>query len=327
MLAALFYYALPMVGHFSFADMKTENAILFFGVLGLMSVVLYLYGNLELDAGEEKKRNWRWLLLAGIFFSAGFATKPTIVLLFFMGGIIFTAEYLGAISGLGVTLISLGVISKFGGASLMGISRKILGVAPPSIEMISITIFFGIGALLFFAPFLPFRIPKVTSLTAFQLRAYVIHISIVFVGFMVVASPWMVRNMYINGHVSPSSALEAPNAITPQIYYSQEGVPANAPAGSRGLPKELTLDPNHEMCKGTARTEELDRYWGYRSGWTHYVGLPWRVVMNRDSQGYYLTTSPLLLILPLLLLYPAFWKRRPLRLLFWGTMLYVFEWI
>ena len=41
-LAALFYYTLPMVGHFSFADMKTENALLFFGAVGLIAVFEYL---------------------------------------------------------------------------------------------------------------------------------------------------------------------------------------------------------------------------------------------------------------------------------------------
>jgi len=51
--------------------------------------------------------------------------------------------------------------------------------------------------------------------------------------------------------------------------------------------------------------------------------------MNIDSAGYYVTTSPALLLFPLLLLVPFFWlgKGRWLRWLFVGTGFLVVEWV
>ena len=67
---------------------------------------------------------------------------------------------------------------------------------------------------------------------------------------------------------------------------------------------------NHPACKTSARTEELDRYWGFENGLMHYVTLPWRQVMNADAYGYYVTLAPMLLLFPLLLLLPFFWSRQ-----------------
>jgi hypothetical protein len=43
LLAALLYYALPMVGHFSFADMKIDNAVFFVGTLAVLAVLHALF--------------------------------------------------------------------------------------------------------------------------------------------------------------------------------------------------------------------------------------------------------------------------------------------
>ena len=83
------------------------------------------------------------------------------------------------------------------------------------------------------------------------------------------------------------------------------------------------------MCKSTGTTEELDRYWGFSNGWRHYVTLPWRTVMNIDSQGYYVTTTPALLLIPLLFLLPFFWRRKG-KWLLWltcGTGFMLLEWV
>ena len=51
--------------------------------------------------------------------------------------------------------------------------------------------------------------------------------------------------------------------------------------------------------------------------------------MNIDATGYYVTTIPALLLLPLLLLLPYFWTKRGrwLRWLTWGTGMMLLEWI
>jgi hypothetical protein len=68
----------------------------------------------------------------------------------------------------------------------------------------------------------------------------------------------------------------------------------------RHLPEDLQVD--RTRCRGTGKVEELDRYWGHRTGWSHYLTLPWRTVMNLDSAGYYVTTFPVLLLFPLVFL-------------------------
>jgi hypothetical protein len=315
--AALFYYTLPMVGHFSFADMKTENAILMFGALGLTALFLFLSRE-----GEEKPSR-RWLFLAGIFFAAAFGTKPTILLLFMTGGIILTAGLIGNMSAIGVALLSFALFSKFGVLDLGTILVRALGFSHPSLPRWGI-LFFGISGLLFFC-FPLIRGRWRNSIVVFH--KYGLALLFLTAGFLVYAGPWMINNMRLSGRVAVSAALTAPNTVTPLIEYSEHTIPPDAPVGSRGLPPELEPDLTHERCIGTSREEELDRYWGFGTGFTHYLGVPWRVVMNKDSQGYYLVTSALLLLFPLLLLLPAFWKNRLLRLLFFGTALYVFQWI
>jgi hypothetical protein len=90
------------------------------------------------------------------------------------------------------------------------------------------------------------------------------------------------------------------------------------------------VDKSQATCRATGASEELDRYWGYRKGsWEHYLTLPWRSVLNLDSAGYYVTTSPVLFLFPLLLFLPFFWMRRGrwVRWLFAGTALMVLEWM
>jgi hypothetical protein len=126
--------------------------------------------------------------------------------------------------------------------------------------------------------------------------------------------------------------LAAPDLKTPQIFSEQKeavaqmNLPASIPV--RYLPPELKLDYENPLCRGSARTEELDRYWGFNQGLGHYLELPWRQVMNIDTYGYYVTLMPALLLFPLVFLVPAFWerKRRWLRLLAITTFVFVVQW-
>jgi hypothetical protein len=96
----------------------------------------------------------------------------------------------------------------------------------------------------------------------------------------------------------------------------------------RVLPEELKLNPKDPACVSSARTEELDRYWGFDKGIGHYLTLPWRQVMNIDAFGYYVTFMPGLLMVPLLLLLPFFWSKRArwLRYIFAGSMVFLIQW-
>ncbi len=323
LLAAFFYYLLPMTGHFSFADMKTENALLFFGAVGIVCILLFAFEDLAWGK-EERSRNVRWMIPAGILLAAAFATKPTMVLMVLMGGIILTFALLPRAAGIGSILLSLVVLMIGERFSLGTILQKVWGIYPPWLDLVSFIVFTILGVLLYLLPLLQ---KKSTKATLHSLRSYGIAVSLLVVSFAAFSLPWMGRNMILNGKASIGEAMKAPNTVTPWVRYSPEEIPSNAPPGSRSLPPELMVDRSSEMCQSTATSEELDRYWGYGSGPMHYLGLPWRVVMNKDSQGYYLTTSPLLLLVPLLLLLPIFWQRRVFRILFVGTIFYAAVWV
>ena len=323
LLATLIYYLLPMTGHFSFADMKSENALLFFGIAGFVCVLLYAFEDLPWG-GESKTRNHRWLLLGGILLAAAFATKPTMVLMALMSGIVLTFAMLGRSAGIGSLFFSLVLLLLGGRLSISGIVEKTVGIHFDWIDSGAKVIFLLIGIALFSIPLLV-RQGKRALLAS--LRAYGIAAGCLIAGFFLFSIPWMGRDIILSGQFSLDNALKAPNTVTPWVRYSPEDITPSAPKGSRSLPPELAVDRTHEMCQSTATAEELDRYWGYGRGPMHYLGLPWRVVMNQDSQGYYLTTSPLLLLVPLLLLLPLFWKNRVLRVTFFGTMVYVVTWV
>src|SRR3989344_2419052 len=323
LLAALFYYMLPMTGHFSFADMKTENALLFFGTAGLMGIFLYAFPDLSWGA-EKEKRDRKWLLLAGIFFGAAFATKPTMILMALMGGVIFTFGVLGTLAGIGSIFLSIFILTFAHVLSVPALLGQIWGIQAEWFQETSGIMFALLGALCFATP-LMFRN---RSETISKLRNYGIAVIILVSGTLLISAPWMARNMIVSGRGSLEFAMKGSDTVTPRVRFTQSELLAGAPKGSRFLPPELAVDLPHEMCAGdTSREEELDRYWGYGEGIGHYAGLPWRVVMNADAQGYYLTTSPLILFLLLILLLPAFWMRRDLRALFYGTLIYAGVWV
>ncbi|MEK7137592.1 MAG: glycosyltransferase family 39 protein, partial [Patescibacteria group bacterium] len=323
LIAALVYYSLPMVGHFSYADMKTENAIFAFGALGFLAAMLAFTDEREGDALLASRR-LKWLFVSGVLFGAAFGTKPTIILLFLVAGIFLTTMHLGAVSGVGAAFLSLFIMMKGGAISIPTILERITGGTLVS-QSTAATFFLLLGLLLLLLPQLlqqprsPLEMRK--RLTPFFFSS----ITFCF-GFILFISPWTIRNMGMSDRLT-FPALSAPNTITPWIEYSAKSITPAAPEGSRGLPPELAINPDHEQCRGTAREEELERYWGFGAGPMHYLGLPWRIVMNTDAQGYYVMTSPLLLLVPLLLLLPFFYRTRLLRLLFFGTLFYVVLWM
>ena len=324
LLAALFYYLLPMTGHYSFADMKTENALFFFGVVGLIAVFLAGFNDLPWSVEERSRR--RWLFVAGILFGAAFATKATMVLMGLMGGVVLGFGLLGLSGGVGAIFFSFFFLMLAQVASVSSILHKMWGIQIPWLDVASKTAALILGV---FFVCLPLFLTKQHRASILPLiRSSLLSVLLLLLGVCAFSAPWMVRNSILNGRISTGNMLKAPNTITPWVRFFPSQITKDAPPGSRSLPEELRMDATHPMCaEDSSRTEELDRYWGHGTGIQHYAGLPWRVVMNQDSQGFYLTTSPLLLLVPLVLFLPAFWRRRAMRALFVGTIFYLFAWM
>ncbi len=100
LLAACLYYALPLVSHFSYADMKVDNAVFFTGALATLALFSYLFG----ESGHRREsepappdtpppqlgdlsdrepldnKSPRLLLLAGLFAGFAIAMKLTAVM-------------------------------------------------------------------------------------------------------------------------------------------------------------------------------------------------------------------------------------------------------
>jgi hypothetical protein len=146
------------------------------------------------------------------------------------------------------------------------------------------------------------------------------------IGFAIAIAPWVIHNNLQSGQFGLLES--APDTISPVFDYLGS-TPADATGNIRRLPPDLAIDPKSPACHATGSTEELDRYWGFDTGWGHFLTLPLRTVMNLDSAGYYVTTMPALLLLPLVLLLPLFWmkKGRALRWLFLGSIAILVQWI
>lgn len=322
-LAALLYYTLPLVGHFSFADMKVDNAVFAMGVLCMLAAFLAIFPT---DADEETDMDptspvafrWQWIILAGILGGFGFAMKPTTVMVVMSVFSVLVGVLLQPLAFFGGAFLAWAVFTFQNVFNVKDFLQRMIGdptLASRSAVAVGCAV---VGAAL---------IGAFSSLKPARVR-HTFFVCVVFLGvFVGTLSPWIVHNNIIAGNVIPKLVLRAPNRITPDFMVSGEVAPG---VNARSLPPELALNPLSAACTGgTSKIEELDRYWGYGDGIAHYLGLPWRSVMNLDSAGYYVTTIPALLLFPLLLLLPYFWtkKGRWLRWLFVGTGFMVVQWI
>ena len=320
LLAGLFYYSLPMVGHFSFADMKTENALLFFGTVGMICVFEFL--NKEEERSEKKKGIKALLFIAGLMFAAGFATKMTLAPMLFMSVIILVSGILGAYVGFGASLLCVAFICVVWHQIAFSILET-LSLPSGSDHQFSLWVF----TIIFLIVGLAFvLIPVFKKNNWLTLRFAFVSVGIMALGFLSISLPWMAHLSWVShgGEMANPSGI---NTLTPFVAYRNEEIPVWAPKESRALPEELRVDMSHPYCSGELAWQEITRYQGRDKGRWHYLGLPWRIIMNSDVQGYYVTLSPLLLLLPLILLYSSFWKNRSLKLLFFGTTFVIFVWI
>jgi len=326
-LAAILYYFLPMTGHFSFADMKIDNASFFTCALAILAVYAYLFPQPVSDGAEEKTvgNNRNLLIVAGLLAGFSFAVKPTAVLAIFLIFSTIAGSMLGPFGFSGMATLGFAVLVKFGLFNIKDISSR-LGLGSTSVvsPTLVLVIFIILGLALLAAGAYKYRA---------KIRPVAVYFGLFIAGAAVAVAPWAITNMVLTKQISIAAMLTAPDYTAPQVSYEQEPAKAAATATplppTRYLPADLKLDPNNAACKTSAKSEELDRYWGFDQGVAHYLILPWRQVMNIDAFGYYVTLVPVLLLLPLLLLVPVFWteKGRWLRMLFAGTFVFLFQWI
>ncbi len=320
-LAAILYYFLPMVGHFSFADMKIDNASFFTTALAVFAACLYLFP--EKQEGEEQVLpDWKLILVSGLLIGFSFAVKPTAVLGAIMIGSIIIGALLGPWGFTGTTIAGFGVLQKFGALNVSEVSKRALLSFDLSQDLfIIVTLGVGIACIAW-----------AIYRRQYQIRPLLQALGLFLAGFAIAVAPWMIRNAATADYLSINTALSARDTTAPQVFFEQKEEVALmklAPTVPiRYLPPELKLDPKNPSCQGSARTEELDRYWGFNKGFSHYLTLPWRQVMNADGFGYYVTLMPALLLFPLLLLLPFFWMKegRQLRLLFAGSAIFLVQW-
>jgi hypothetical protein len=325
-LSALLYYSLPLVGHFSFADMKIDNAVFVMGGLGMLLVFMALFPRMDAPDGaaddmqpseHDGKGWWKLLLLGGIFCGFAFAIKSTAIMVFMpLMGIILAIGMHGAAFA-GVAALAFVAFGNFGGFDLNKILMRAMETTIPEWQFVAATVLLGLGLIALGA----WRNQKAA-------RPTLLRAGVFLAGFLVAVAPWVIHNNILAGNIVPKFLMGAPNNFSPSIALKGEKLDDHGQP-IKVIPPELKLDPNSPFCNATGSIEELDRYWGFEQGWNHYTTLPWRTVMNLDSWGYYVTTMPSLLLFPLVLLLPLFWLKRGrwLRWLSIGTAFMVVEWI
>lgn len=323
-LSGLLYYSLPLVGHFSYADMKIDNAVFAMGALATLSFFLGILPPRPSDAEaveRSPREQLRWLALAGMLAGFAFSMKVTaimvvIALLVILGGVM-----LHGAAAVGAASLAVVALANKGGLDILSVGQKIFGegthIATKAVLMFFVVM--GVactGTALYFGR----RRWKQAALAA----------AVFLGGFGLVLAPWIEHNNIQRGDIIPHGIqFGAPNNITPVLdLYGTGGYEQNV-APVRSIPPELKIDPKNPACGETGHKEEVDRYWGSRIGWGHYLTLPWRTTLNLDSAGYYVTTMPALLLFPLLLLLPYFWtpRGRWLRWMTIGTFIILLEWV
>ncbi|NOS67044.1 MAG: hypothetical protein HOO67_01610 [Candidatus Peribacteraceae bacterium] len=317
-LSALFYCGLPLIGHFSFADMKIDNAIFFFSALAILMLLLAVTPPQDeppADDGSETQNfaslrfaSLRLIFLSGLFIGFAFATKVTAAMSVFALGAILLGATIHPVAFVGGALLTFAALAKQNTFSIDEILLRATGVAvSESTSTIFLIVLTVLGVACIAAPLVRKRhalLPVAKLCAVFGL------------GMAAAILPWILHNNIESGRIIPRLEFSAPNNLSPGVEITN-------------LPPELAVNLEDSACKPTGAKEELDRYWGFEHGWSHYLTLPWRTVMNLDSTGYYVTTLPALLLFPLLLLLPYFWKKesRWLRWLTLGTFVLLLQWM
>ncbi|MBT4366861.1 hypothetical protein HOD24_00545 [Candidatus Peregrinibacteria bacterium] len=321
LMSALLYYSMPLIGHFSFADMKIDNAVFAIGAMSMFCMFLFLFPKGQ--EGETWRPKWHWLILSGVFSGFAFGIKQTAIMVAMTNGAILLGVLLNWIAFLGVVIASLGIYIFRGILDVKDIFDRIpnlnLSFSPDQFAIAFMVIAISlIGISLF------------VSRNRFSL--FVKSILLFMAVTAIPVAPWLLHNKAMHGWDNIGGIeFGAPNTVTPKFdiggLLDEEN--NNVGGGVISLPEELAVNISSPICQPTGKVEELDRYWGSNKGFKHYLTLPWRSVNNMDSAGYYVTTHPGLLMFPLLLLLPFFWIKKSswLRWLFLGTIFLLIQWM
>jgi hypothetical protein len=309
--AALLYASLPMVGHGMFTELKVDGALFAISVGSLIALFL---------AFQERKSSIRWLALAGVLMGFAFSVKFTAMFAISLIFAVISYHSLGSLGAIGVSLLPLGAFAVFSGKHVgLGSNFAFLPQAGFSERLLML---FGILLILIGLLLLVFQIVRRGK----QGQRFLLSIGIMFASAFVVVAPWMGRNLVSWWEFSLVRMLHGRNSISPFITQHSFG-DGEAPASVRGLPSELALDEGHPACTGTAMQESFARYQQPWHGLKTFLVSPWDLVMNTHLRGFYVTLSPLLLLLPLIVFLPDFWRRRWMQGLAWGTLLVILEWL
>ncbi len=317
LLTGFFYALLPMVGHFSFADMKIDNAVFAMSAFATACAFVGLFGTSDERAVESHDRR-RWLLLAGVFCGLAFGFKVTAVMTVFALFVVVVGAELGVLAAAGASFVALAAFVLQGAFNASAFASRFFAtpLSVPSLPLILV-------ALL--AAAVCFGVAVWRRRSAW--RPAGLDSAFFILGAAAVVLPWIVHNNVYNHYWPPRLlALTAENRLSAAI--SLDPTFTSDIRDVRTLPSELQPDLSSPACQSTGTAEELDRYWGSGTGPAHYLLLPWRTILNLDNGGYYVTTTPFLFLLPLLLLIPAFWLpgRRRLRWLAVFTLVQAVEW-
>lgn len=321
-LSALLYYSLPMVGHFSFADMKVDNAIFAIGSLAAFCAFVAVSPPTGPDGEDDGHMHESSVLallaLAGVFAGFAFGMKPTATMLVMALGTVLVGAQLGWAGMFGSSILAFAVFVKQGIFKVAEVSGKVFG-NPDFLSRNVLFVLLTISGAAFVA--------YASRSKALVFRSLAIRLGVFAVAMAMPILPWMVSNNLSYGHFPLKLELSYANRMAPAILIDGSEPPLGA-AIVKSLPKELQVDSKNPACVSTSKVEELDRYWGDYKGPWHYLGLPWRAVMNIDTYGYYVTLFPALLLAPLLLLSPLFWTRAGhwQRLLLGATVFMVLQW-
>ncbi len=314
-LSALLYYTLPMVGHFSFADMKIDNALFAIGALATFALFYAFFPPVSEAEQITTREKLTWIGVSGGLIGLAFGIKVTAAMLLMALGALLMGMTLNPFSFVSAALFALAVFTYKGTLDINAIGARITGGDSPLSPQafMALCLILGAGLLL------------VTVWNRAKWKQFGLSLACFLGGFFLSLAPWIGYNNIVSGNVVPQLVLGLPNTLTPSIDLRGTQTGQNV----RSLPADLAVDVGNPACKPSGSGEELDRYWGFDKGWQHYATLPWRSVLNLDSSGYYVMTSFALLLFPLLLLLPFFWtpQGRWLRWLAGGTTFLIIEWM
>lgn len=323
LLAALLYYATPVVQHFSFADMKTDNAVFAIGALALFAALLGMYPHMhqqEEDSEDAGTVDMRLLVLAGLLGGFAFGVKATSIMIVTVIGCLLFHRFWRGWGFVAAAFFTLALYVKQGTLDVMKVAENVYG--DPSVYSKEYAFALFLVIALFFSAIGVMHHRGEAKRLALSVGVFV-------AGFLVAVLPWIVVNSVHAGDIIPRLRFTAPNTISANFELSPTRPVTDVGQPIRKLPPELQVDLSHPQCQGTAGSEELDRYWGYGSGWSHYLLLPWRAVLDLDSPGYYVTELPGFLLFPLVFLLPMLWTAhgKMLRALMLGTVFLVAQWM